>query len=1217
MLVIALFVLAPPAGAAPVTDVALQSVADGTSPFDAASGPGADTDAANGEVRSYDTVRYAWAVNVNSSIGTSETFDEVVFVQTLPSGLTWPAADVPVYCRGAGWGISDGGRTLRCVYTPPGGTGSTGSTLNFTLSALAGGEPDGTVATADPGSTSVTVSSGATTSPADTATAPPITIRSAPFLDMVKRTPTASIAPAGDPRGAGYYLSYTIGLQVPPSRQSTYGRRGFLMPQAPVTFTDDLSAVSAGAQFVSCSGGATCAAGAGQDVDVTFATLPADPATDGSVASGTIRVFVPQADVDADADGNLDTVNTLTNLDADAPAAGGGTVPSTGDQLSNNTVSYNLITVGGSGNAGFNKRYLAADGSMLPTQTSANDGNGQVLDGQTLLSELRISNSSNTAPVPAPAVCDVWDNTRVHLSAAGPGPAAHGGAAVWAQSLPAGWSAGTDYVIEYGTETTATGTDADRWTALRGRSACTDASDTWTTSAPADLTTVTKVRVRLLRDLPPAAGTITFRVNLAIDHGTDGDLVANFLGVRVGTAWSASTYVPSTNANNQRGDRVRTNGVTVRVRKRAIDPAVSFGTPAQILAGAPIRFELTPTVTALDIGTGAPIATGVVVRDRLPLGLTYDETRPVTPGGLAPVVTTDATGRQVLTWTIGTMTKGSEPTLTFWVSSSTTTIGNRVNEVIVDSAQDVGGLDAFPAAPGADQHYSTQTVTLQSPGGVRISKVALQSVVEPLDALAFRIDYANLTATTAANVDVIDVLPFAGDGTAVGAIPGRTPATDRHGTLPIAAVEVTAGETVRYTDAPVADVYASSSPATTVDADYGRLPAGRSWCVPADFGTAGCPDALADATAFRVTRASLPSGETGSITLRLAPRGNRSGDVYSNTAAIRYGTGNLGALSNVATSRVVASTLGDLVWEDRNRDGVQDPGEPPLADVRVTLAGTDKHGRTIAVETRTDRDGRYRFTSSSQDGQDAGVVDLVSGTYTVTFHRDGMPAGTVFTTADAGAATDASDSDADPVTGRASIVLPDPAPTGADGEDLTVDAGIVLGTPAPPAPQPPVTPQPPPATPAPPAGEIGSLPARGASGGGRAARLAVTKRAATSAVVAGRSVRFTIVVRNTGGTTARQVEVCDTPGAGLALGTIPRGARVSDGRLCWRIATLKAGARRTLTVTMRTTRSDRTRRLVNTVRASARSVAARRAVARVRATPSPDSGALPGAGVTG
>jgi uncharacterized repeat protein (TIGR01451 family) len=446
---------------------------------------------------------------------------------------------------------------------------------------------------------------------------------------------------------------------------------------------------------------------------------------------------------------------------------------------------------------------------------------------------------------------------------------------------------------------------------------------------------------------------------------------------------------------------------------------------------------------------------------------------------------------------------------------------------------------------------------------------------------------------------------------------------------------------VRYTDAAPTAVYASSNPATTIDANYGALPGGKLWCLPADFGTAGCPAALEDATAVRIRRASLASGQSATVTLRLAPVGNRSGNVYSNTAAIRYGSGNLGALSNVATSRVVASSIGDFVWEDRNRNGIQDAGEPPLEDVRVTLQGTDKHGRAIDLETRTDADGLYRFTSSSQAGQDGGAIDLVSGSYTVTFHRDGLPPGTTFTTRNAPGSTAADGSDADPATGQVVLTVPNPAPSGADGIDLDVDAGIVLGVPFVPGPKPddedprrdpPGNPGGNPPGNNPPGGDPpggGTNPGGGKGGkGGKGSgasgdrpqpRLVVVKRADRRAVVAGGAVQYEIVVRNAGRGAARGTAVCDRPGSGLALERVPEGARLRDGRLCWQLGRLAPGSSRTVRVTMTTMPSAPARTVVNRAHALARGVRSKTDAAPVRVRANPQAGALPGAdsGVTG
>ncbi|EKH2199527.1 carboxypeptidase regulatory-like domain-containing protein, partial [Staphylococcus pseudintermedius] len=61
--------------------------------------------------------------------------------------------------------------------------------------------------------------------------------------------------------------------------------------------------------------------------------------------------------------------------------------------------------------------------------------------------------------------------------------------------------------------------------------------------------------------------------------------------------------------------------------------------------------------------------------------------------------------------------------------------------------------------------------------------------------------------------------------------------------------------------------------------------------------------------------------------------------------------------------------LGDKVWEDLNKDGIQNSNEPGISGVTVTL--TKEDGTTVTA--KTDDQGNYKFT------------DLPNGKYTVTF----------------------------------------------------------------------------------------------------------------------------------------------------------------------------------------------------------------------------------------
>ena len=117
------------------------------------------------------------------------------------------------------------------------------------------------------------------------------------------------------------------------------------------------------------------------------------------------------------------------------------------------------------------------------------------------------------------------------------------------------------------------------------------------------------------------------------------------------------------------------------------------------------------------------------------------------------------------------------------------------------------------------------------------------------------------------------------------------------------------------------------------------------------------------------------------------------------------------------------NTLGDVVWNDLNQDGIQDANEVGVAGVTVTLY--DNTGNVIGT-TVTDAYGNYLFT------------DLPAGNYTVGFT---LPPNYVFSPQDAGT-NDSTDSDVDPLTGKTLTYT-----LGDGSTNLTADAGIYFEEP--------------------------------------------------------------------------------------------------------------------------------------------------------------------------
>ncbi|MCB1183612.1 hypothetical protein KDM41_09260 [bacterium] len=119
----------------------------------------------------------------------------------------------------------------------------------------------------------------------------------------------------------------------------------------------------------------------------------------------------------------------------------------------------------------------------------------------------------------------------------------------------------------------------------------------------------------------------------------------------------------------------------------------------------------------------------------------------------------------------------------------------------------------------------------------------------------------------------------------------------------------------------------------------------------------------------------------------------------------------------VAVPRV--GSIGDRVWHDGNGNGLQDEGEPGLADIVVTL--TDCSGAVVLSDT-TDADGMYLFAEVAAGDYQVHVMLPDSTWAFAPMHADSN--GTL-------------DSDIDPATGATACLT-----LMADETNLDVDAGL-------------------------------------------------------------------------------------------------------------------------------------------------------------------------------
>lgn len=145
------------------------------------------------------------------------------------------------------------------------------------------------------------------------------------------------------------------------------------------------------------------------------------------------------------------------------------------------------------------------------------------------------------------------------------------------------------------------------------------------------------------------------------------------------------------------------------------------------------------------------------------------------------------------------------------------------------------------------------------------------------------------------------------------------------------------------------------------------------------------------------------------------------------TATTTVGPGKREDLTLDAGIVAPLNKLGDFVWLDKDKDGLQRRDEIGVPDVRVLLKDAD--GKPLGEPTVTGPDGRYVFG------------DLPDGSYQVCFDVNALPAGYAdHRLTEAGVAHhNGTDSAADPSTGCTPVTKLGPGTR----EDLTRDAGLI------------------------------------------------------------------------------------------------------------------------------------------------------------------------------
>lgn len=510
---------------------------------------------------------------------------------------------------------------------------------------------------------------------------------------------------------------------------------------------------------------------------------------------------------------------------------------------------------------------------------------------------------------------------------------------------------GTDYIIEYGNNYIATAwrdaavTPSD---AVRNECNATTAQAGWNSSLSAAQAAgpITKVRMRRLTPLNPS-GTHALALNLApydsagLTGVPNGTLIKTWGTAKATTSWadfrdcsytSGSYPAPSHNTNGC-GDRLALTRALARIEKTT-QPANATNV---VEAGGQVTFELAPNFTSI----GGSITENVQIVDELPIGTEY-VTGSATQGGspFPPVVTGNISTGQTLTWNLGTLQVNVPiPPIEFKMSVPSYTAGGTqlINRARIETIADISD-DA--------QRSDTRAVTVTAPKSMLMNKTVNAPTIVKDGTMTFTVTYDNATNAAFSEVDVIDILPFNGDG--------RFPATSFSGQTELGTL-TTSSASIQFYVTKDATSALSSDPQMAQN----NLSSGSAkWCpmtaahtlnpsaVPSSGGTSSqCPSNGSQVTALRlIDTDTLVAGDDRSFTFTLLTNGNVGGDIYTNQSQGSADTISLSPLSPFATVTVLGEGMLEAVktvsvWDPTNQGLYAIPGNEVIYKFTVKNVG--------------------------------------------------------------------------------------------------------------------------------------------------------------------------------------------------------------------------------------------------------------------------------------
>ena len=354
----------------------------------------------------------------------------------------------------------------------------------------------------------------------------------------------------------------------------------------------------------------------------------------------------------------------------------------------------------------------------------------------------------------------------------------------------------------------------------------------------------------------------------------------------------------------------------------------------------------------------------VTITDTLPKGLTYISG---SSNYNEPQIIINDDGTTTLIWNIYdcVVEEKIEPITFLAHIDEETANGTQFTNKAIISADKIGnGKEIF--------RTDSTTIQIINLSSHRLYKIVETPVIEKNGEIHYTISYKNNTDGTIPDFQMLDILPYNGDGRG----------TEYTGSYTLDRLVVTQingdGEEISNENLKILYTEDESVRGSISSKDENL---GEGW-------KEAKAETIKQSVAAYVVKGEIGAQSSVTVDIYIKTENNKGLDKYVNSATAQVYKDTEEMTTSNAVSQVVERKIEGVAWEDKNSNGVIDEGEELLKNVEVTLTNdqgeqvTDVNGNVVS-SVRTDEKGYYKFVNLPRENYYI-MVSIPSSKYELT-----------------------------------------------------------------------------------------------------------------------------------------------------------------------------------------------------------------------------------------